>query len=245
VGELPPETGIADWIMDEIIEDEKKEGGGTLPSLWEMFHSEEQRQLKDQITLDASHSITKSQSQKLARRLSTLEELDKEEPKYQSSFWIQLKFLTIRASKQQRGQQLTFVAFLVTFCWTAFTCLAWGRMPDSTAYVFNRASLLFFLIIGQSNSVVTSSLVTFSAERRLLSRERAKKMYRTLPYFSAMTLSDMVHSVTFPTLYGVIVYWICNFRPTAHAFFVFALTLYLTISAAQVSLMCLPSRRHL
>jgi hypothetical protein len=118
-------------------------------------------------------------------------------------------------------------------------------MPDSTAYIFNRASLLFFLIIGQSNSVVSTSLVTFSAESRLLSRERAKKMYRTLPYFIAVTLSDMVHSVTFPTLYGVIVYWICNLRPTAHAFFVFVLTLYLTISAAQVNFMCLPSCRHL
>jgi ABC-type multidrug transport system ATPase subunit len=242
VGELPPETGIADWIMDVIIEDEKKEGGGTLPLLWESFHSKEQQRLKDQIVIDASHNTTESRSQKLPRRLSTLEELEKEGPKYQSSFWIQLKFLTIRAAKQQRGQHLTVVAFLVTFCWTAFTCLAWGRMPDTTAYVFNRASLLFFLIIGQSNSVVSTSLVTFSAERRLLSRERAKKMYRTLPYFIAMTLSDMIHSVTFPTLYGVIVYWICNFRPTAHAFFVFVLTLYLTISAAQVNLICL--RRH-
>lgn len=245
VGELPPETGIADWIMDVIIEDEKKEGGGTLPSLWEVFYAEEQRQLNDEIMIDASHNTTKSRSQKLPRRLSTLEELEKEGPKYQSSFWIQLKFLTHRAAKQQRGQQLTFVAFLVTFCWTAFTCLAWGRMPDSTAYIFNRASLLFFLIIGQSNSVVSTSLVTFSAESRLLSRERAKKMYRTLPYFIAVTLSDMVHSVTFPTLYGVIVYWICNLRPTAHAFFVFVLTLYLTISAAQVNFMCLPSCRHL
>ena len=32
VGSLPPETGKADWIMDVINDDEKK--NGTLPSLW-------------------------------------------------------------------------------------------------------------------------------------------------------------------------------------------------------------------
>mmetsp|Transcript_13317 Transcript_13317/g.28893 ORF Transcript_13317/g.28893 Transcript_13317/m.28893 type:complete len:187 (-) Transcript_13317:473-1033(-) len=58
-------------------------------------------------------------------------------------------------------------------------------------------------------------------------------MYGVLPYFIAMTLSDMINSVALPTLYGIIVYWICNLRPTASAFFTFVLTLYLTISAAQ------------
>ena len=121
----------------------------------------------------------------------------------------------------------------MTFCWTAFTCLLWGRLPDTTTYMFSRQSLLFFLIIAQSNSVVTSSLLIFSSERRLLSRERAKKCYGVLPYFIAMTLSDMINSVALPTVYGIIVYWVCNLRPSASAFFTFVLTMYLTISAAQ------------
>lgn len=246
VGELPPETGKADWIMDVINEDEKREGGGILPSLWEEFCSENQQQQQqslpqsmisdvsgNQLTQRHNSSMRPSPSKRLSRRLSTLQELENNEPKFQSSFWVQLKLLTTRASRQQRGQRLTRVALLLTFSWTAFTCLAWGRLPDTTTYVHSRSSLLFFLIIAQSSSVVNSSLIIFSSERRLLSRERDKKMYGVLPYFIAMTLSDMINSVLLPTLYGIIVYWVCGLRSTASSFFTFVLTLYLTISAAQ------------
>ena len=247
---LPPETGKADWIMDVINEDEQKEGGGMLPKLWEEYRTKRQLEEGDsnnipQSTLTSdnqlrqrnNHSIDMSkkstQSKRPARRLSTIQELEENEPKFQSSFWTQLKLLTSRTSKQQRGQRLTRVAALLTFSWTAFTCLAWGRLPDTTTYIYSRASLLFFLIIAQSNSVVNTSLVIFSTERRLLSRERAKKLYGVLPYFMALTLADMVNSALLPTLYGIIVYWICNLRPTASAFFTFVLAYYLTLSAAQ------------
>mmetsp|Transcript_36097 Transcript_36097/g.66159 ORF Transcript_36097/g.66159 Transcript_36097/m.66159 type:complete len:684 (-) Transcript_36097:150-2201(-) len=240
VGELPPETGKADWIMDVINEDENREGGGVLPSLWEEFSLKQQQpphSLLDGSTssgnqLKHRHSATIKSSQAKSRRLSTLQELENE-PKFQTSFWTQLKLLTTRVSRQQRGDRLTRVAILLTSCWIAFTGLAWGHIPDTEAYIFNRASLLFFIIIAQSNSVVVSSMVTFTSERRLLSRERAKKMYGVLPYFIAKTLSDMVNSVVLPTFYGIVVYWICNLRPTASSFFTFVLTLYLTISAAQ------------
>ncbi|KAL7553027.1 hypothetical protein ACHAWF_016274 [Thalassiosira exigua] len=243
VGELPPETGKADWIMDAINEDESGEGGGKLPSLWEDYCVKKQQQRPPQSELDESkdgnnplrqrHGASMQPRPHLSRRLSTLDELEKSEPKFQSSFWTQLKLLTVRASRQQRGQRLTLVAAVLTFAWSAFTCLAWGRIPDTTEYVFNRVSLLFFLIIAQANSVVTSTVVIFSAERRLLSRERAKKMYGVLPYFIAMTISDMMTSIAMPTLYGVITYLICNLRTTASAFFTFVLIMYLTISAAQ------------
>jgi ABC-type multidrug transport system permease subunit len=106
-------------------------------------------------------------------------------------------------------------------------------MPDTTSYIYNRASLLYFIIIAQANSIVTSSMVAFSSERRLLSRERAKKMYGVLSYFLAKTLADMVNSVALPVCYGMAVYWICGYRATAEAFFTFILILYLTLSASQ------------
>lgn len=220
VQKLPPETSKADWLMDLITDDENRDGGGVLPMLWEQNRNKWQK---------PSDSTPK----RLNRRLSSLAELKQEQPKFQSGLFTQLRLLTVRASKQQRGERITKVALLLTSCWIAFTSLAWGRMPDTTSYIFNRASLLFFIIIAQSNSVVTSSMVTFSSERRLLSRERAKKMYGVLPYFLAKTVADMINSVALPVCYGIAVYWICGFRATAQAFFTFLLTLYLTISAAQ------------
>ena len=239
---LPPETGIADWIMDVVNVDEKRNGGGQLPFLWEELSSKE-KQPPPQIRMDGS-TINQlknrhkevgrfTETKQLSRQLPTLEEIEKSEPKFQSSFWTQLKLLTIRTSRQQRGQRLTRVALLLTCCWIAFTGLAWGHLPDNSKFIYSRSSLLFFLIIAQSNAVVSSSLLIFASERRLLSRERAKKMFGVLPYFIAMTLSDMINSVALPTLNGIIVYWICNLQPTASAFFTFVLILYLTISAAQ------------
>ena len=43
----------------------------------------------------------------------------------------------------------------------------------------------------------------------------------------------MINSVILPTVYGCVVYWVCNLRPTAAAFFSYLLAFYLTISAAQ------------
>jgi len=237
VGTLPAETGLADWIMDVINDDEKKDG--TLPSTWKEHCIKQQQdipQCRSGNQLTQRHIANSRRSLKFSqmeRRLSSLKELEESEPKFQSSFFVQLKLLTKRALRQQRGQRLTSVAAIVTFAWTLFTCLAWGRLPDNTTYVFSRASLLFFIIIAQANGVVTSSVMIFSSERHLLSRERAKKLYGVLPYFTAMTLSDMINSVILPTVYGCVVYWVCNLRPTAAAFFSYLLTFYLTISAAQ------------
>ena len=227
VGELPPETGKADWIMDVINSDEKMKGGGTLSSLWQEYS------VKQKLPQNLKQRHIATSVRKLVRRLSTLQELEESEPKFNASFWTQLRLLIKRAQRQQRGQRLTRVALLLTFSWTVFTCLLWGRLPDKTTYILSRSSLLFFVIIAQANAVVNSSILIFSKERNLLSRERAKKLYGVLPYFLAQTLSDMVNSVVLPTLYGIIVYWVCNLRPTASAFFTFVLIFYLTVSAAQ------------
>ncbi len=236
VNELPPETGKADWIMDVITDDENKEGS-SLPSLWNQYSVEKndsqfENQAGDSQLRHRKTVVKHSQRGKLNRRLSSLQELQNE-PKFEATFWTQLKLLIIRAQRQGRGERITRVAMLLTICWTVFTGLAWGYLPDNTDYVFNRASLLYFILIAQSNSVVTTSMLTFGGERRLLSRERAKKMYGVLPYFVAKTLADMVNSVAMPMIYGIAVYWICNLRPTAEHFFTFVLIYYLSVSAAQ------------
>ncbi len=239
VNQLPPETGKADWIMDVITDDENKDEGGSLPLLWNKYSVEnkqneepESQASSDSALRQRNRAVKHSQSKHLQRRLSSLQELQ-EEPKFEASFGTQLKLLIVRAQKQGRGERITRIAMLLTFCWTAFTGLAWGYLPNNTDYVFNRASLLYFILIAQSNTVVTTSMLTFGGERSLLSRERAKKMYGVLPYFIAKTMADMVNSVAMPMIYGIAVYWICNLRPTAVNFFTFVLIYYLSVSAAQ------------
>jgi hypothetical protein len=236
VKEFPEETGIADWMMDVITDDEKMEDGGSLPMLWSKYleNNQNQPQCRGGSQLEQRNCAAKrtSQRKRLQRRLSSLQEIEKE-PKFQATFLTQLKLLIIRAQRQGRGERITRVALLLTICWTVFTGLAWGYLPNDTDYVFNRASLLYFILIAQSNSVVSSSMLIFGGERRLLSRERAKKLYGVLPYFIAKTLADMVNSVAMPMIYGIAVYWICNLRKNAANFFIYVLIYYLSVSAAQ------------
>jgi len=194
VGKLPAETNIADWIMDTIILDENSKDGSQLPLMWKDHVQNVRISVLESGTMRSSGgkaSMTET-PELMCRTLSTLKELEKE-PKYARGFWTQLKLLYVRSARQQRGQRLTRVALILTFSWTLFTSLCWGYIPDTTSYTHSRSSLIFFLLIAQSNAVVTSSLVIFTSERHLLSRERAKKLYSVLPYFMAMTASDMMN----------------------------------------------------
>lgn len=218
---LPDETGIADWMMDIVVEDEGRSGGPKLPQHW--IDTD-----KSRIVENSATAIT---TDKLHRRPS-LAEL-KKFPKFQTSFWVQLKLLISRTLKQQRGERLTRVAAILTFAYAFFTSLFWWQTPNDTNRVYERNSLLFFMLIAQSNQVVIGSMQIFSQERALLRRERAKKMYRVSPFFIAKTLSDMTNNVLLPTLYGAVVYWTAGLRPTAANFFLFLLSHYLTLSTAQ------------
>ena len=94
-------------------------------------------------------------------------------------------------------------------------------------------SLIFFMLIAQGNGIVLSSITAFNRERALMRRERAKKMYRVLPFFLAKVISDMTNNILLPVVYGIITYWITGLRPSAVAFLKFLLGYYLSLSCAQ------------
>jgi len=227
VGELPPETGIADWIMDMITADENRQdetgSKSVLAERW--IECSENERCSRQLSLRKS-------SRHSSRRMSSLEELHAV-PKFNVSFTTQLRLLTRRTLKQQRGERLTATSVLLQFAYLFFTALFWWRMPDNTGWIFERTSLLFFMLIAQSNGIVISSVTIFQQEKALLRRERAKKMYGVAPYFLAKVISDMTNNVLLPLLYGMIVYWTANFRPTFIAYLKFILSFYLTLSTAQ------------
>jgi hypothetical protein len=99
-------------------------------------------------------------------------------PSYNTGFWTQLKLLSHRTLKQQRGERLTMVAFLLQMMYLFFTALFWWRIPDDTSRIsFNAIPYYFFCFnFAQANGIVLAAVTVFQRERVLLSRERAKKM---------------------------------------------------------------------
>ena len=110
--------------------------------------------------------------------------------------------------KQQRGEKISYVTFVVTLAYTSFTSIFWWRIPDNTNRIYERNSLMFFVLIAQSNSCVTASIATFQRERGLLLRERSKKLYGVLPYFIGKTVADMVNTIIMPSIYVSCFRWL-------------------------------------
>ena len=215
---LPPETGIADWIMDTVIADEKKQER-VLARHWEKWNST---------------VVQKTENRRpLFRRMSTLQELNENRIKFDAPFPKQLSLLVSRTMKQRRGEKLTKTAFLLTFAYMALTSLFWWQLKGDTSDTFQTNSLLFFILIAQGNTIVVSSVSVFQRERNLLRRERAKKMYGVLPYFIAKVLSDMTNNILLPLSYAIVIYFTAGLRLEATAFFKFVFATYLTLSAAQ------------
>ncbi len=225
VGELPAETGIADWIMDTIILDQTEKEGAVLAKHWKEYGSKFLSTL-----LDRQKSIHEP---KLVREMSSLSQLKDAPKKFEATFSKQLRLLASRTLKQRRGEKFTRVSICLTFAYVFFTSFFWWQMPDTTSRIFERNSLLFFMLIAQGNSIVVGSISVFQRDRALLRRERAKKMYGVLPFFLAKTASDMTNNIILPLCYGIIVYFTAGLRLEVAAFFKFVLAFYLTLSCAQ------------
>mmetsp|Transcript_27289 Transcript_27289/g.65361 ORF Transcript_27289/g.65361 Transcript_27289/m.65361 type:complete len:727 (+) Transcript_27289:282-2462(+) len=235
VGSLPPETGIADWIMDVIIADESEKENTELADHWSArIENNSSKALTCDETNTPTEGITQPAKSKIQeQRMSTLTELHDAPKKYEASFWKQLSLLTGRTVKQRRGERLTRVAVLLTAAYTVFTSLFWWQMPFNTSWTYERNSLLFFMLIAQGNGIVMGSISVFQRERVLLRRDRAKKLYGVLPFFISKAMSDMTNNILLPCCYGIITYWTAGLRPSAAAFFKFVLGYYLTLTCAQ------------
>jgi ABC-type multidrug transport system ATPase subunit len=223
-GELPPETGIADWMMDIITLDEKSEH----PAMAQQW-VEARDTLRD---VTSNKDCSKREDRPGVHRMNSLRELHAA-PSYNTGFLTQLKLLTHRTLKQQRGERLTMVAVLLQLLYLFFTSLFWWRIPDNTSRIFERNSLLFFILIAQANGIVIAAVTVFQRERVLLARERAKKMYGVASYFLAKTASDLTNNVVLPVLYSMLVYWTAGFRSSGTAYMKYTFAFYWIYSTAQ------------
>jgi hypothetical protein len=165
------------------------------------------------------------------RRVASAETLRLEEG---ATVARQLYVLTVREDKSRRGANLTLINAIQMCLMGIFTGLFWWQLPDDTdEYVMERFSILFFVIIAQSNAVVFTCVNTFARERQLMLRENAKGMYHPLPFFIAKTMSDTVNTLVLPCFYATVTYWAVGLRRTAEAYLVFLMAFALCILVAQ------------
>lgn len=181
---LPPRTNPADWLMDVLKGDLKRAHGPALPALWRRAR---QQQQGDQEVWEGGNQVWEGDHQAISdARMSvpTLEEpaAGAEEKargaaggsggvvvdvgraaemedlgKYATSFWVQFVVLLERAFKQQSRAALTTVNLVQTCTYAFMTSAFWWQIKDSESTMADRTSLLFFIVIAQSNAVSATS----------------------------------------------------------------------------------------
>jgi ABC-type multidrug transport system ATPase subunit/ABC-type multidrug transport system permease subunit len=244
--DLPPQTNIADWIIDVVHKDEariqikgRQNNAGNHEANEHPF-DEENAKYTDRCLprhwINSKSSIdetTDQQGNQNEPKLSTAVEIRNSVPKYMASFTTQLVLLTRRELKQTRGEMISTASIISQLAYFFFETTMWFRLKDDTDNVYARNSLLFFFIIAQANGLVISSVPIFKRDLNLVSRERSKKMYRVLPYYIAKTLAEMTTTIILPMIHIAAVYWTTNLRAGVAPFFMFLILFYLTLTSAQ------------
>jgi hypothetical protein len=162
--------------------------------------------------------------------------------KWTSSWLHQFAVLSVRPSKQQRGEtvgqiEMSGIAVLTAVCsglwWQAAVDPNTDRITDIQGYLFCTSVFWGFWPL-------FNALCTFPSERSVLMKERASGSYRLSAYFVAKTLSDVPLYTSMPGVYAVIT-WHCiglhhGYNNPAEAvsnLVVFVLVLLLNVLAAQ------------
>ena len=122
---LPPETGIADWLMDVITDDEKQRQAGEpgpLAQHWKAYGEEHTAKIMANKVNHSSNSDEYGKDHQILKRKNSLRELEML-PKYNTSFSTQLALLTQRTFKQQRGERLTATAVVLQLAYLFFVSI--------------------------------------------------------------------------------------------------------------------------
>ena len=120
-------------------------------------------------------------------------------------FWLLIRRAWKQQSRDRIPQVITIAQTIVIGFLLAFLYI---NMDSSATSGQDEIGLLFFCAIFAAFNAMFGALNSFPAERGVVNRERASKMYHVLPYYCARFICDIPLRVGQGVLFGVIVYWI-------------------------------------
>lgn len=81
--------------------------------------------------------------------------------------------------------------------------------------------MLIFACVNTSFTQMFGVITTFPAEKAIVARERASKMYHVGAYFAAKVVAEMPFKLAPAMVYVTILYWFVGLRNSAGRFFIF------------------------
>lgn len=117
------------------------------------------------------------------------------------------QLLFSRAWKQMARDKKTLIARTMSSAMSAllFGSIYW-KLGLTQADVGNRLGLLQVACINAAMSALVKTLNSFTRERAVVDRERARGSYGVTPYFASKMVAELPISTVFPLLFSAIVY---------------------------------------
>eukprot|EP01135_Chromosphaera_perkinsii_P006341 Nk52_evm70s485 gene=Nk52_evmTU70s485 len=113
------------------------------------------------------------------------------------------------------------------------------QVDDNQAGIQNRNGALFFGVLNPCFSSLLAIITIFQLEKEVFRRERAAGAYRVSSYYLSKSIAEIPMQLVFPSLYGILFYFLVGFQTEADRFFVYLILLLLTVFCAQSMGLCI------
>ena len=152
----------------------------------------------------------------LSGELSTRVETDVAARKAENSFWIPFKLLLARTWREQTRDSATLT---IKYIMNTFFCLLFGvvyfRMKRDQISIQDRTGILFFQAMNQAFGSAIGISKIIPQQLKVVSRERAARMYTPLPYFLSTFLVTLPLELLPGIVYGTVIYYMTALREGA------------------------------
>jgi ABC-type multidrug transport system ATPase subunit/ABC-type multidrug transport system permease subunit len=110
--------------------------------------------------------------------------------------------------------------------------LIYLRLGHTNTNLSDRTGALFFAVVFTSFGGILGPFFGFATERKLFLFQQQDGLYSTSVFYVGKIAAEMPMFVLTSTVWSVIFYWMCNFRPGAGHFFIYWIVTILVVNVA-------------
>ncbi|XP_060063730.1 uncharacterized protein LOC132544179 [Ylistrum balloti] len=130
--------------------------------------------------------------------------------RWSTSIWTQFKMLNWRSYKQSKGRIFEKFDLLQAAFIASFASILFFQIDDSINTVRDRMGLVTISLIYWSFQMLITTLLGFTGERAVVSKDRAAGAYRLSAYYLAKITSEMPLLLSVPFVFNTAVYWLAG-----------------------------------
>ena len=126
---------------------------------------------------------------------------------YPSSWLTQFAAILWRTFKNSKSLIISTHMTAAMLSIAVFVGFAYVQMPHQERYINDRYGCVFFILLYLTFMSAFNNLITFSAERNVVNKERASGLYHVSAYYAAKSIAELQIQFVLPSLFFNIIYW--------------------------------------